>query len=655
MVLGNANARTLRDMPKKINDNRGTKDVAKPVALSINEQYAIMNNGIVEVTLTIPEGHMAGIQYGGMENVLDSSRKVSSRGYWDIFWTMKDFNGEDWLHMENFKVITQDDDKVELSFSTQWNGGQNSIPINIDKRFVMLRGSSGLYNYVVLDHDQSFPATKLSQIRVAYKLPDKFNYMVISDDIQKFMPMEQDYKNGQPLAYREAIMWTNSSDPTSKTAVEDKYQYSQDMKDQQVHGWISSGEFPVGFWLIKASTEFYSAGPFKQELTSHMGPISLIDFFSGHYAGQNFLLSVQDGERWQKVIGPYFVYLNKASTLNDPFAQLWSDAKQQLQKEIEKWPYEFPSSDIYAKANQRGSVGGQLLIRDRYLSNELIPASSAWVGLAAPGEEGSWQTETKGYQFWTKADNDGNFIIKGVHEGEYSLFAWVPGFLGEYKHNSNILVHPGEQINLNEVVYEPPRNGPTLWEIGIPDRTAAEFFVPDPSPEYINPALLSNEKNKYRQYGLWDRYIDLYPDNDLVYTVGVSNYTKDWFFAHVQRRTENKDLQPATWQIQFPLNNVNPYGSYTLRISLASASAAQLRVRFNVDPTSRPHFTTRKMGLDNAIARHGIHGLYWQLSFDVSGTLLQNGMNTLYLTQSIASSPFCGVMYDYLRLEGPSS
>lgn len=35
-------------------------------------------------------------------------------------------------------------------------------------------------------------------------------------------------------------------------------------------------------------------------------------------------------------------------------------------------------------------------------------------------------------------------------------------------------------------MYDPPRNGPTLWEIGIPDRTAAEFYVPDPNPSLMN-------------------------------------------------------------------------------------------------------------------------------------------------------------------------
>lgn len=67
----------------------------------------------------------------------------------------------------------------------------------------------------------------------------------------------------------------------------------------------------------------------------------------------------------------------------------------QLKQETDKWPYDFIASEFFAKSNQRGSVKGQLSIRDGHMSSDLIPASSAWVGLAAPGEAGSWQTETK--------------------------------------------------------------------------------------------------------------------------------------------------------------------------------------------------------------------------------------------------------------------
>lgn len=43
-------------------------------------------------------------------------------------------------------------------------------------------------------------------------------------------------------------------------------------------------------------------------------------------------------------------------------------------------------------------------------------------------------------------------------------------------------------------MYEPPRTGPTLWEIGTPDRVAAEFFVPDPNPALENHLYDSFDK-----------------------------------------------------------------------------------------------------------------------------------------------------------------
>ena len=45
---------------------------------------------------------------------------------------------------------------------------------------------------------------------------------------------------------------------------------------------------------------------------------------------------------------------------------------------------------------------------------------------------------------------------------------------------------------MGELVYEPPRDGPTLWEIGVPDRSAAEFYVPDPNPNYINKLYVNH-------------------------------------------------------------------------------------------------------------------------------------------------------------------
>lgn len=103
----------------------------------------------------------------------------------------------------------------------------------------------------------------------------------------------------------------------------------------------------------------------------------------------------------------------------------------------------------------------------------------------------------------------------------------------------------------------------------------------------------------------------------------------------------------------FNLKAVTQTGNYTLRMALAAATFADLLVRVN-EAKSEPIFTTGLIGRDNAIARHGIHGLYKLYSIDVHGKLLRVGNNTIFLTQDRCANLFSGVMYDYLRLEGPS-
>ena len=110
---------------------------------------------------------------------------------------------------------------------------------------------------------------------------------------------------------------------------------------------------------------------------------------------------------------------------------------------------------------------------------------------------------------------------------------------------------------------------------------------------------------RFRQYGIWDRYADLYPEKDLIFTVGVSDYTKDRFFAHVtrficdlnhlvliisfpifnfnmiplfNRKKDGNTYQGTTWQIKFKLDKVNKKGSYKLRIAIASATFSELQV-----------------------------------------------------------------------------
>lgn len=55
----------------------------------------------------------------------------------------------------------------------------------------------------------------------------------------------------------------------------------------------------------------------------------------------------------------------------------------------------------------------------------------------------------QGYQFWTQTDTEGYFLINNVITGNYSLYAWIPGFIGDYMHDAYINVNPGLQISFN--------------------------------------------------------------------------------------------------------------------------------------------------------------------------------------------------------------
>ncbi|KAF3327218.1 putative rhamnogalacturonate lyase B isoform X1 [Carex littledalei] len=581
------------------------------VTLDVQDSLVVMDNGILQLTLSKPQGRIIAIKYNGIDNLLKLSRGGDNLGgYWDVVWNYPGSGHIGVLEIlegTEFKIIVETENQVEVSFKRYWNASlQNTAHLNTDIRYIMLRGVSGFYTYSIFEHEKSCPAIDISEARVAFKPNgDRFHYMVISDNKKKEMPAEIDRQQprGEQLAYKEAVLLTDPIETELKGEVDDKYQYSLDHKNNRVHGWISDNP-STGFWIITPSYESKTGGPLKQDLTSHTGPTSLAVFIGDHYVGSDIHFSLQDGEYWKKTLGPVFIYLNSNSNQNHSGSardHLWDNAKAQMQKEVDRWPYEFPASEEFLKSNQRGSVTGRLSIYDRYSNTSDKLADFPYVGLALPGKPGSWQAEYKGYQFWTRADANGYFTINNIIPGNYSLYAWVPGIVGDFMHNVAISITTGKilcsKIDLGALTFEHPRAGPTLWEIGVPDRSAAEFFIPDTNPKYVNKLYIKDEK--YRQYGLWERYTDLYPKDDLVYKVGTSNYKKDWFYAHVTRKV-GEEYYTTTWQIKFNLNNAQKNSSYMLRVAIATSHMSRLEVRVN-DPNGKAHFRTNVFGGGNGI------------------------------------------------------
>jgi len=433
---------------------------------------------------------------------------------------------------------------------------------------------------------------------------------------------------------------------------------------------------------------------------------------------------------------------------------LWQDALGQWKKENTKWPYDWVKGVDYTPLAQRGTVTGQIVLDDplapKGASKKLphltvglthpdtdpatmarmtrpagfgqgpavTPGAGAGAGLAAaPGQgvgpgaglaggsgglagagpggrpggfggggfgnfapnpdAGSWIHEAKYYQFFNDGTEDGKFTITKVRPGTYTLHATADGVLGDFA-QANITVQPGKTVDLGKLVWKPVRLGKQIWEIGYPDRAADEFFKGDGD-----------------NYWLWGwnlRYALLFP-NDLTYTVGKSDWHKDWFFEEVPHATNLSFVNPeakdpanqrfgwvkaesltqypqtdqtgpwriygrgrdTVWTIKFNLPKP-VQGTAALRVALAGVDGMRsgLAVAVNgksagaIGDGSNPD--NARMIQTNAIRYNTDKGLWQQRTLKFDAALLKPGENEMTFTVP-AGDLQSGVVWDYLRLE----
>lgn len=113
------------------------------VRLYIQDHHVVMDNGIVQVTLSKPAGIVTGIRYDGIDNLLEVLNRETNRGYWDLHWNPPGGQGIfDVISGTSFRVIVENDEQVELSFTRMWDSSLE-----------------GLYCYVVPQASTHMPFT----------------------------------------------------------------------------------------------------------------------------------------------------------------------------------------------------------------------------------------------------------------------------------------------------------------------------------------------------------------------------------------------------------------------------------------------------------------------------------------------------------------
>ncbi|HEY3861358.1 MAG TPA: polysaccharide lyase family protein [Verrucomicrobiae bacterium] len=609
----------------------GARAFGADVTVSEDPSAYTLANGVLMARVNKRSGDLVSLQYQGLELM----GRVSGHpaGYWE--------QSPARLRETNAVTINparNGGERGEVSIKGFYTNSRSSFGLgsaaaDIEIRYALARGDSGLYAYAIFSHGSNQPRASIGESRFAAKLnPRVFDYMIIDSRRQRLMPAAEDWDSGAQLNMKEARRMTTGR---YIGQVEHKYDYSAIQFDIPAFGWAGTKN-RVGFWFINPSTEYLSGGATKVELTGHLddnegAAPTLLNYWRGsHYGGS--VCSIGADESWSKVIGPFMIYCNGGA---EP-AALWKEALARAAKEAAKWPYGWVEGVDYPHKSERGSATGQILLTDKEVPD--LAMSNILAGLAAPdyapsGGRGfggagprlvDWQTDAKYYQFWTRGDARGRFKIENVRPGTYTLHVIADGVAGELA-RTNVSVAAGQTLDLGQLDWQPVHFGRPLWQIGIPNRSAEEFLHGD----------------HYWQWGLYYQYTNDFP-KDVNYTIGRSDFHKDWNYAEVPRGRG----RGTTWTVHFSFAGM-PRGKATLRLGLAAAS---VRGGIEVTVNDKSAGSTGPL-LDTAtVRRDGIRGYWTERDVAFDGALLKDGGNTLQLSIP-GGDPMNGVEYDFVRLE----
>lgn len=537
-----------------------------------------------------------------------------------------------------YSVVVNTPDMVDISCKRTWTTGAGYKHVfDIDLHYVLRRGDTGLYAYAILDHPASYPAGAYGEWRIVWKLPRDakafaFERAYVDAARHWEMPSVEDYRKASGTSIGEVVKLNTG---VRAGRYDGKYSYAARYFD--IGTWGHASDIArKGVWFVLGGHDYFNDGPTHPDLTL-AGDYLLMHFGRNHFGGSG--VTVAAGEAWRKQFGPFLLYCNRSDAATAAGDALWADARAQVAAEQAAWPYAWLVNADHPAPGDRGAVAGRLIVRDPLKPS--VSSAGAHIGLAAPEETaGNWQSQGKAYQYWTVADADGNFAIKGVRPGVYTLYAYNDGVVGEFSKRA-IEVAAGDSQDAGDVVWEVVHPGASIaWEIGVPDRTAREFRH---GGDYFEPYL-------------WDVYTKELPD-PLVYTVGVSDPARDWNYVQSARPLADEAGKirhvPWEWRVNFHLATIPPSGDATLTIAFASAHYARLWLHLNGD--ARP-FTRISPPIHggNALMRQGIHAKYSYVDVRIPVARLRAGENT-FTFRFTGADRAAHVMYDYLRLELPAA
>lgn len=547
------------------------------VVMTKNGLSTTLDNGLIKAVIGT-DGRIKNMTYKGGGNLMGSNGI-----YFDY---TADKNRA--LSPSKAEIIKQTPDMCEVLYSN------TSGDLRFQQGFIMRKGESGLYVYVIANGTTTSSTVKLKETRVCVRLASSFLNGYVDDSMNGKIPSNSEMATAEKSENTVQDATYRMSDGSIYT----KYNWANYCVRDSLHGLMNAKN---GVWNIPCSYEWMNGGPLKQELTVHAtskSPIT-IQMLQGEHLGASAQY-YEDGER--KIYGPFFIYVNSGTQ-----EEMIADAKKKAHEMREAWPFGWFENELYPL--DRSTVQGRLNITTG------LPCDSIRLILAEPGTDPYLQG--KGYIYWGDTDKEGNFVINNVRKGKYTLYGYaMKGEITDELQKTDIVVD-GEITDLGNVEWAPVRYANKLWQIGDNNRMSDGFCMSD-AP---------------RAYGLWEDV----PAN-LNFVIGESNPAKDWYYA----QTKN-----GTWTVTFNLDDTYTGTAWLTASAAGATNKPKVSVAVNGTNSKTWSFGTN----DAAIYRSAVlGGRHWLQTHSFPASALKKGKNTITFTMS-GISKNGGVMWDCIKLE----
>ncbi len=554
----------------------------------------------------------------------------TGRGRFDQVTSVLGTPGGDYTPGTSFMVRREQDFVV---VSAVLNASESG-PYTRQWNFIFRAGEPGFHLAPRFSHSAKHAGVHVEQHRfVAWMDPDIFTHASVEEDsfgapwraAAAQMPTPQELQAG-PMVM-DATRDLSGTGSAYARRYYTKYDWAVSMKDHTVHGLYGNG---YGIWSVTPNRESFNGGPFRQDLTLHQtteAPVLLVEPHATHFGA----MPVDTYGDWAKTYGPYFVLLTQGTDVVRmreealSYAAFGKHAAFYDRVALEGWVPSAARVTVSGKVKVPGekTMAGALVI----LSDNGVPA----------------QDTTEGFQYWGEVDRNGAFGLRNVRPGTYRLTVTKPGVWGEY-HADDVVVDRGA-LKLKNVEWKPAVNGKTLWQLGTPDRTSAEY-------------RRGEESRRYDAFMLFPKDFP----NGVNYVVGKSD-PEGW--GYIQHQV--LDGQPqAPWSISFELDTFDPQKAArrgqkaTLTVALAAWAmgsaipvpnvTSNLTIRVNGQPFVWEFQPSDAKGATYR-SSHAGRNYYREFRFDAA--LLKRGANTITFTINEGADPAAvnQAAYDAIRLE----